>query len=241
MEGRYARQEALEFIGKKGQARLSRCSVAVVGCGGLGSVAAELLARAGIGKLLLIDYDVVDITNLQRQSLYTERDVGKKKALCLANHLRGINSSLDISAKPVEINVKNIKTILKDCGVVLDCTDNIDTRLIINDFCAKNSIPWVHGSAAGTAGFILSIVPGSPCFRCAFPKAKQGLSCREVGILGSTAHVIASLQVVEVVKLLLGKACETNLVRIDILSYSIRKMAVKKDPSCIACGSKVRG
>jgi adenylyltransferase/sulfurtransferase len=240
MEGRYARQEALSFVGKSGQRRLSSASVAVVGCGGLGSVAAELLARAGIGRMNLIDNDVVELSNLQRQSLYTEKDLDKKKALCLAKHLKGINSTITVSAKPVKMGVKNVNALLKDSDLVLDCTDNIDTRLVINDFCAGNGIPWVHASAAGTAGFILSIVPGSPCFRCAFPKAAKGVSCREVGILGSTAHIIASFQVAEAIKLLLGKAREQDLMRIDILSFDMKKISVKKDLSCIACGRKVR-
>jgi molybdopterin-synthase adenylyltransferase len=239
MEARYARQKALGFIGKAGQRRLASGSVAIVGCGGLGSVAAELLARAGVGRLLLIDHDAVELSNLQRQALYTERDVFKQKASALKSHLRAINGLVRLSARRAKLGPGNIRRLLSGADVVLDCTDNMGARLVINDFCVRKRVPWVHASAAGAAGFILTMVPGSPCFRCVFPKAKRGLSCREVGMLGPAAHVMASLQVVEAIKLLLGMRPEQHLVRMDVLSYEVRRIAVRKNPSCTACGRKV--
>ncbi len=234
MEGRYCRQEPM--LGKGGQKRLFESSVAVVGCGGLGSVAAELLARAGVGSLLLVDDDCVDITNLQRQALYKESDLSKCKASCLKGHLAAVNSEVKVDIHDKRLTLDNISEVLNDVDVILDCTDSMDSRRIINRFAAEQRIPWVHGAAVQSKGELLNIVPGGPCFECVFPNVSQAPSCAVIGILNSSPHVTASLQVVEVLKLLLGRPTEKDLLRIDVYDHSIDRIRVKRNPECPVCG-----
>lgn len=235
MVSRYSRQEALPFIGLEGQKMLSASSVAVVGCGALGSVSAELLARAGMGKITLVDHDVVDITNLQRQSLYTEQDIKNPKASCLAAHLISINSTINVSAHDVNLNFENIQALLAGQDVVLDCTDNIDTRFLLNEFCVKNSIRWVHSAAVQEKGVVITFVPPGPCFRCVFPKATPEGSCEELGILSSASHTIASAQVTECLKLLVGKTPEKDLLRFNCLQHNVEHILIKQNPDCPVC------
>ena len=237
MDERYSRQEVLDFIGKDGQSKLSSSSVAIVGCGALGSVAAELLVRAGIGHLTIIDHDVVELSNLQRQALYTEQDVSKPKASSLKYHLEAINHDVKITAYDANLNFENVSAFLK-ADLVLDCTDNIDTRLLINEFCVKNKLPWIHSAAIQEKGVIINFIPGCPCFRCVFPKVSQQGSCEELGILNSTSHITASIQVIEAIKILLGKVPETSLLRINSITHEIVKLVVKKLPDCPVCNQK---
>ncbi|MFH0752037.1 MAG: HesA/MoeB/ThiF family protein [archaeon] len=232
---RYCRQAPM--IGGEGQKKLLASTVAIVGCGGLGSVCGELLARAGVGSLILIDNDVVDITNLQRQALYNDSDIGKSKALCLKDHLESVNSDVKVSAHELRLDDDNVSEILK-ADVVLDCTDRVDSRRLINRFCVKNGIPWVHGAAVQSKGEVMNVLPGGPCFECIFPNISQAPSCAEVGILNSTPHVVASLQVVETIKLLLGESPERDLLRLDVYNYFIDRIKIKRNPSCSVCGGE---
>jgi adenylyltransferase/sulfurtransferase len=235
VEARYSRQEVLDFIGKSGQSKLYSSSVAIVGCGALGSVAAELLARAGIGHLTLIDHDVVEISNLQRQALYTESDISKPKASCLKSHLEAINPDVKITAHDKNLNFENVSNLLSKVDLLLDCTDNIDTRLLINEFCVKNKLPWIHSAAVQDKGVIVNFLPRSPCFRCVFPKVAQSGSCEELGILNSTSHITASVQVVEVMKILLGKPAEKDMLRINSVTHDVARLSIKKLPDCPVC------
>jgi molybdopterin/thiamine biosynthesis adenylyltransferase len=235
MVTRYARQEVLPLIGETGQKKLSASPVCIIGCGALGSVSAELLARSGIGTLTLVDHDVVDLTNLQRQALYTEEDINKPKASCLAGHLKKINSTLKCIVHDKNLDFKNISEISAGSSLVLDCTDNISTRLLINEFCVKHELPWVHAAAIQEKGVILNILPGGPCFKCIFPKAEQGGSCEELGILNSTSHITSSIQVVEAIKILLGKDPTKEMLRINAWNQDIEKIKVKPDPKCPVC------
>jgi len=238
MEGRYSRQEVLSLIGKDGQEKLSSSSVTVVGCGALGSVAAELLARAGIGSMTLVDHDVVDLTNLQRQALYTESDISKPKASALKAHLAEVNSTVKLKAYEQHMNFENISDLINGADLVLDCTDNIETRRLMNEFCVKKKIPWIHSAAVQEKGVVLVILPGGPCFNCIFPKVTQAGSCEELGILNSTSHTTAATQVVEAIKLLLGKEPDSNLIRIDSWTHEIEKFKVKQLPGCKVCDEK---
>jgi adenylyltransferase/sulfurtransferase len=235
MEGRYARQEALDFIGTGGQRKLSKGVIAIVGCGALGSVAAELLARAGIGKLILIDRDVVDITNLQRQALYTEHDISKPKASCLRSHIAEINSGVAVVAHDTNLDFGNIGKLVSGVDLLLDCTDNIDARLLVNEFCVKKKLPWIHSAAIQAKGVVLAFVPGGPCFRCVFPLISPEGSCEELGVLNSATHMTASVLVVEALKVILGKKAEQCMLRIDALCQVIDRLRVKKDPDCPVC------
>jgi adenylyltransferase/sulfurtransferase len=235
MDSRYIRQEAFPLVGKEGQKKITSSSVAIVGCGALGSVAAELLARAGIGNLILIDRDVVELSNLQRQALYTEKDVSKPKASILRSHLTEINSSITVAAHDINLNFENIGNLLGDAGLVLDCTDNIDARLLVNEFCAKSKKTWMHSAAVQDKGTVLVILPEGPCFRCVFPRATQAGSCEELGILNSTSHIVASTLVVEAIKFLTGKPTEGSMLRFDVSNHTIDRISVKKDANCPVC------
>ena len=143
MKDRYSRQMLLKEIGEEGQSKLDYKKVVIVGIGALGTVAAELLARAGIGSLRLIDRDVVEESNLQRQILFTEKDVGKSKSVMAAEKLKEINSLIKIESYPLHLDPKNV-SLLQDADLVLDCTDNLETRFLINDHCRKEKIPWIY-------------------------------------------------------------------------------------------------
>ncbi|MBW2964372.1 HesA/MoeB/ThiF family protein [Candidatus Woesearchaeota archaeon] len=235
MSGRYSRQEVLDLIGPEGQKRLSESSVAIVGCGALGSVSAELLARAGIGRMTLVDHDVVDITNLQRQALYTESDLKMPKASCLAGRLKALNSAIEISAKDVNLNFENISALLSGHDLVLDCTDNLDTRFLLNEFCVRNRIQWVHSASVQEKGVVIPFTPGGPCFRCVFPKATAEGSCEELGILNTASHGTAAAQVTEVLKLLLGRVPTEGMLRFDFLNHTAETISIRKNPDCPVC------
>jgi len=166
---RHIRQEIFSEIGKKGQLKLRNSSVAIVGLGALGSVSAELLARAGIGKLILIDRDVVELSNLQRQSLYDEDDLGKPKSMAAKEKLSKINHEVKIEFFIGDLSYKTIDKILKKnkISLILDCTDNLETRFLINDFSVKNNLPFIYSSAVGSKGYVFNIMPGeTACLGC---------------------------------------------------------------------------
>jgi len=164
---RYSRQEIFSKIGKEGQNLLKKSKVAVVGLGATGSSSAELLARAGIGELILIDRDIVELNNLQRQSLYNENDVGNVKAEAIKNHLEKINSEIKIKALVMDLDYKNINEMKAD--LILDCSDNIETRNLINEYCRKNKLPWIYSGVIGDNGLVLNF-KDDYCFNCVFNK-----------------------------------------------------------------------
>lgn len=226
---RYRNQELI--IGNEGQGLLRRSAVAIIGIGALGTVAAELLARAGIGKLILIDKDIVDISNLQRQSLFDESDIGKPKVDVAREKIGKINSDIFIDAKATNLNSGNINEINAD--VLIDCADNIETKLLLNEYAIKKGIPLVHGAVAGSRGQLFNVVPGSTCLRCIFKESE--LECENEGILNSVSHLIGAMQANEALKILLKKNYEKCLIRIDVFSNNFEKINVKKNNKCAAC------
>src|SRR3989338_2556602 len=175
---RYSRQEIFPEIGKKGQQKLGKSSVAVIGLGALGSVSADLLARAGIGKLILIDRDVVEFSNLQRQSLFDETDIGKPKAVAAFEKLKKINSEVKVEFIIDDLNFENTNKDLKNISLILDCTDNLETRFLINDFSVKNKVPFIYASAVASKGYIFDIIPGrTACLRCFLKEAEHLDTC----------------------------------------------------------------
>lgn len=239
---RYSRQILVRTVGKSGQEKLLRGRVLVIGCGALGTVIANNLVRAGIGYMKIVDRDYVELDNLQRQMLFDEEDVGKgiPKVIAAANKLRKINSSIKIDAEVKDVNRKNIEELIKDVDIVLDATDNFETRLLINDACFKHNIPWIYGAAISSYGMTMNIIPKvTACFRCivsSLPAPGSVDTCDTVGVLNAITSLIASLQSNEAIKILLGdKQSNHGLLVIDLMNNSFEKIPVKKRDDCPLC------
>jgi adenylyltransferase/sulfurtransferase len=242
---RYHRQTLLPQIGPAGQERLARARVLLVGCGALGTVIAEQLARAGAGFLRICDRDVVETTNLQRQVLFDESDAaaGRPKAVAAAERLRAINSSVRVDPRVVDVHSGNIELLIDGVDLILDGTDNAETRYLVNDAAIKHSKPWVYGACVGTSGRVMAVLPMTrPCLRCMFPQPPgpgELETCDTAGVLASAASVVASLQVVEAMKILVGDpASARELVTIDLWPLRFRTIhtenARRADcPTCV--------
>jgi len=236
---RYSRQIILKEIGEEGQARLLKSSVAIVGCGALGGTVAGTLARAGIGRILIIDRDIVELNNLQRQTIFDEHDIGRSKSMACAEKLRHINSEIVINQLAEDLNPSNAETILQDNDVVVDATDNMETRFLINDVCVKQNIPWVYGGAIEVSGMSMNIVPGrTPCLRCINPQLPQpGLmpTCDTVGVLNTIPAIVASIQCTEVIKILLGHKPNDTLLMFNVWKHEYKSIAIEKNEKCECC------
>ena len=240
---RYIRQEIFNYIGKKGQQKLRKSTVAIIGLGALGSNSAELLTRAGIGKLILVDRDIVELSNLQRQGIFEENDIGKPKALAAKEHLKKINSFARINFFIEDLNFEDIGSIFNTknkIDLILDCADNLETRLLINDFSIKKSIPFIYSSAIGSKGYVFNIIPkNTPCLRCFLKEATQLDTCETVGVLNTITNLISSIQVNETIKILLNKDYEKNLLFFDIWKNELLKIKVDKNKNCVCCANAV--
>src|SRR6266545_8418045 len=171
MNERYSRQVLFSGIGSEGQRRLLQSKVLIVGCGALGSAQVESLARAGVGRLRIADRDFVEASNLQRQTMFTERDATERipKAVAAANHIQEINSEVQTEPEIADVNYSNIERLIEDCDIVLDGTDNFATRYLVNDACVKHGTNWIYGAAVGSYGVTMTIRPRqTPCLRCVF-------------------------------------------------------------------------
>ena len=231
---RYDRQLVLPEIGAKGQKKLAQAEVAIVGLGALGTVTAELLARAGIGRLILIDRDVVEESNLPRQFLYAEEDMGKSKARAAEERLRKINSSITIEAEAVHLNTAT-SLILKKADLIMDCTDNLATRFFLNDFCKKESKIWIYAAAVKTAGYVMPLFPGGPCLRC-FLKEKVDLeTCASAGVLNTATSTIAGLQTTLALQILLNHNVSSKLYFLDIWQLDLKTLTIQQQKNCLAC------
>ncbi len=234
---RYSRQVIFEHIGKDKQDLLHNSKAAIVGCGGLGTRTAELLARAGVGKLILIDKDNVELSNLQRQTLFYESDIGKPKVQAAKEKLELINSTIKVEAKTEALNKTNIDLLKSD--LVLDCTDNLDTRFLINEYCVANKIPWIYAGVVGSTGMIMSIMPRRDyCFNCIFKETCCNENCETRGILNSAATAVSAIQTTEALKILTKQTPENALITIDIWSLKLSKINVKRNPNCPVCANK---
>ncbi|MBI2141333.1 HesA/MoeB/ThiF family protein [Candidatus Woesearchaeota archaeon] len=241
---RYNRQELLPFIGKRGQQQLLKSAAVIVGMGALGTVAAEILARSGVGKLVIIDRDIVELTDLQRQLLYDESDVGKPKASAAAERLGKINSGIKIVAAAADIDCKNIAKLIGTPDVVLDCTDNLETRFLLNEYCLKNKLQWIHAAAIReTAQLMTFDFRGSngnknaPCFACVFGKSAAEETCDTVGVLASATITIAAMQATEALKIITGEKTTSTLLRLNLWQPNLIELQVKKNPYCSSCNS----
>jgi molybdopterin-synthase adenylyltransferase len=208
---RYSRQILFEHIGEAGQRKLQSSRVTLIGCGALGTVLADTLVRAGVGFLRIIDRDVVELNNLQRQVLFGEDEAaeGTPKAVAAATRLAGINSEVTVEPIVADADPANIESFARSAHLLLDGTDNLETRFLMNDVAVKHRIPWVYGACVGADGLVMPIVPAlTPCLRCIWdqpPSPGVALTCDTAGILAPVVHIVASLQVVEALKILTGQ------------------------------------
>ncbi|MFH1173842.1 MAG: ThiF family adenylyltransferase [archaeon] len=231
---RYSRQEAV--IGKRAQQVIEQSTVAIVGIGALGSVMAEILCRVGIKKLILIDRDIVELSNLQRQSLYTEADVGKPKVSAAATHLRQIRQDVQLELHAVELFADNVH-ILKKAQLIMDGTDNFPTRFLLNDYCLKTKKPFIHAAVIEGRGFVFPVLK-KPCLRCLLGETSVQDSCDAQGVLGSIVHVIAGMACEQACRTLIEKSCEPFVTHVDLIRQQYDRIRVLPRKNCPACNKK---
>ena len=242
---RYSRQILFNGIGIEGQRRLLESRALIVGSGALGSAQAEALARAGVGRLRLADRDFVEASNLQRQTMFTERDAAERlpKAIAAANHIREFNSEIETEPEIVDVNHSNVERLIEGCDVVLDGTDNFATRYLINDACVKHEVNWIYGAAVGSYGVTMTVRPHqTPCLRCVFeeaPPAASAPTCDTAGVIMPIINIVAAVQVSEALKLLTGRDDELHqsLMQFDVWRNEWRKINPgPRVADCPACG-----
>jgi molybdopterin/thiamine biosynthesis adenylyltransferase len=241
---RYIRQIVFPEMGEAGQRALLNASVTLIGCGALGSALANLMVRAGAGRLVIADRDFVELNNLQRQNLYDETHVARNlpKAIAAAERLRAINSEVEIVPQVVDVNPGNVESLVSGADLVLDGNDNFEVRYLINDICVKLGIPWVYAAVIGSSGMTATIIPGeTACLRCLFPDMPPPGSvptCETAGILGPVVQVIASIAAIEGIKLLTGQGkLNRGLIAMDVWdhTYEVFESAGRR-PDCPTCG-----
>ncbi len=239
---RYARHILLPQVGGAGQDRLLRSRVLIVGTGGLGSPVALYLAAAGVGHLALVDDDAVDMSNLQRQVLFDTPSVGAAKTAVAAGRLKALNPDVTVDAHTVRLDAGTARQLVPGNDVVVDCTDNFETRYALNAACVNANRPMVTAALMRFDGQVTTVVPGQgPCYRCLFPEPPDPgtvPSCAEAGVFGALAGLLGSMQAMEVLKLLLGigDPLMGRLMLVDALGMSLQSVAVARDPDCIDCG-----
>jgi molybdopterin/thiamine biosynthesis adenylyltransferase len=221
------------------QARLKEASVIVVGAGALGSPAATYLAAAGVGRIGVVDQDVVELSNLHRQPLHFTPDIGLPKAGNAVVKLSALNPEVHVEQYPVRLEEPNAEAIVMGSSVVLDCSDSFETRYLVNGACCTQGVPLVEAGVLGFSGLVMSIRPGeSACYRCAFPTPPvDAPSCRDAGVLGATAGIIGSIQALEAIKLLagVGEPLLDTILQIEAGAMAFTRVATERRPDCPAC------
>jgi len=246
---RFQRQYLFKPIGEDGQRKICDSRIAVIGCGALGSVIVSTLARAGVGFIRIIDRDFIELNNLHRQVLFDEQDVKDKlpKAVAAARKIKLINSQ--IVAEPIvsDVNFTNIESLIRDVDLVMDGTDNFETRFLINDACVKLGKPWIYGACVGAQGLTMTIIPGeTPCLRCVFesaPPPELAPTCDTAGIIAPAAYTIASLECTEAIKLLSGNkaALSKSLFSVNVWTQEIKPFRLKELRDYTNCPACKRG
>lgn len=240
---RYARHLAIPDVGEAGQRKLKAGRVLIIGAGGLGSPVALYLAAAGVGNIGLVDDDVVERSNLQRQILHSDHLIGHPKTESASGRIHALNPDIEVITHPVRLNRDNVDSILEPWDVVVDGADNFPTRYLLNDACMRLGKPMVYGAVFRFSGQIAVFRPGGgACYRCLFPEApppEEAPSCAEAGVLGVIPGVIGCLQATEVLKLLLGigEVLEGRLLNFDGLSGRFRETGIERDPDCPGCAT----
>jgi len=242
---RYSRQIRFAPIGEAGQQRLASARVMVLGLGALGTVTADQVVRAGIGFVRVVDRDFVELSNLQRQSLFDEADIRNNlpKAIAAGSRLRQINSTVEVDARVDDVNPSNVEEYLDDVDLVLDALDNFETRFVVNDACFKHRKPWIYTAAVGSYGLVMPVLPGAtPCLRCllgSLPAPGTSPTCETAGVIAPITHIIASMQVGEALKFLTGNldAADVRLTAYDVWSHRFQRIEVGTDSmaTCPLC------
>ncbi|MBI1787522.1 MAG: ThiF family adenylyltransferase [Acidobacteria bacterium] len=241
---RYSRQIVFSGIGEAGQRKLLESHAVVVGCGALGSFQAAALARAGVGRITILDRDLIEPSNLQRQWLFDEADAeaALPKAAAAERALRRINSGIEVSGIVADLTASNVEELLAGAQVILDGTDNFEARYLINDYAVREGIPWIYGGAVGSYGITMPVVPGrGACFRCMYPEPPSGVqpTCETAGVLGSITAAIAALQVADALKLLCGTTFPPLVTTLDVWNGGVRQIGQPPpDPDCRTCGRR---
>lgn len=246
MSERYSRQELFAPIGSLGQSKLTKKHVLVIGAGALGTGSAEVLVRAGIGKLTIVDRDYVELSNIQRQQLYTEKDAIQRipKAIAAKERLTLINSEVEIESHVMDVSVEELEQLVKDVDLIMDATDNFDIRMMINDISQKYQIPWIYGACVGSYGITYTILPGqTPCLNCLLETVPMGgITCDTVGIISPAVQMVVSYQTAEALKILVEdyQALRKKLVSFDLWKNQHAAINVDKvkNEKCLSCGEK---
>ncbi len=250
-EDRYSRQVLFAEIGSEGQKLLSRSRVAIVGCGATGSALASSLARSGVGMLRILDRDYVEPSNLQRQSLFDENDARESlpKAIAAARQIARFNSQIQVEPQVADLTPANVENLLGGVDLILDGTDNFETRYLVNDYAVKNSVAWIYAAAVGSYAATLNVLPGdTACLACVFPDPPRGTvaTCETAGILNSAVNLVASIVATETLKFLVGARSVGALskMRRSLLSWDVwtneraEVSAARPLPGCRACGAR---
>jgi adenylyltransferase/sulfurtransferase len=243
---RYSRQILFPGIGEQGQEALRRSNVVIVGCGALGSFHAAALARAGVGSITIVDRDYVEPSNLQRQWLFEEADACQAlpKAAAAERRLAAINSFVRVRGIVADLTASNAPELLGETSLILDGTDNFDTRYLINDFAVSQGVPWIYGAAVGSYGLTMPVLPGrTACFRCVYPVPPGGVqpTCETAGVLNIIASLVASYQVADALKILCGRPelVEPRITTVEVWQGGTRQIAAPpRDPDCPTCGRR---
>lgn len=238
---RYAKQVLFAGVGVAGQTRIRQSRVAVVGLGALGSVIVSQLCRAGVGHLRLVDRDFVELSNLQRQVLFAEDDASRRlpKVIASAEKLRAVNGEVAIEPIIADVSARTVEDLVAGCDVVLDGTDNWETRFLLNDACVKAGIPWVYGGAVGSYGCTFTIVPSQgPCLRCFMPEpiaVGVGETCDTAGVLAAITGTIASLQCAAALRLLVTGKADESMVYVDVWEREFTRATIRRRSDCPTC------
>src|SRR5437588_7029855 len=240
---RYSRQTLFGPIGKEGQERLRSSAVTIIGCGALGTVLANNLCRAGIGRIVIADREYIELNNLQRQILFDEEDIarGLPKAIAAAEKLRRINSDTTVEPLVEDINADGIETLVRNTDLVLDATDNFETRYLLNDVCVKYGRPWIYSGVIASYGVTMNIVPGdTPCLRCIFPEMPlpgTTPTCDTAGVLNGIVGAIAGVATTEALKILLkSEKMSRAMFWMDLWENTSERIELPRQENCPACG-----
>lgn len=244
---KYSRQMLFAGIGPEGQKRLLTSRVTIIGCGAIGAAAANLLVRAGAGSVKIIDRDFVETSNLQRQTLFDESDArdALPKAFAAERKLRSVNSAVDVKGVVADLGPQNATELLSGCDLILDGTDNFETRFLLNDFAVKSGLPWIYAAAVASYGLTMTIRPGfTPCLACLLKSGNSSHAleetCDTIGVLGPVVNLIASWQAAEALKILAGRveAVHGRLISCDVWTGHTQSIRVARNPACRACARR---